>query len=193
MSFLCSLNICGFGTSENASRQYFVTDSEAEDSLKRKLISLSQVTETFCVCPIHEEELWRVVGAQLGTISVDLAEFSCHERSIPLRVCTLFWLSELLLLGSGWSRLAGRRHGLGVFPVDSWHLVESVGTHDSCPCVRKHYPHSLLQMASERGWSRGRDWLCKVTASLLSDHLFIAGYNLSGDHLHPEFSLGRSF
>lgn len=105
MSFLCSLNICGFGTSENASRQYFVTDSEAEDSLKRKLISLSQVTEAFCVCPIHEGELWCVVGAQLGTISVDLVEFSCHEKSIPLRVCTLFWLSELFLLGSvghGW-------------------------------------------------------------------------------------------
>lgn len=49
-----------------------------------------------------------MVGAQLGTISMDLAEFSCHERSIPLKVCTLFRLSELFLLGSvGHSWLVG--------------------------------------------------------------------------------------
>lgn len=66
--FSLSLNISGFGTSESASRQYFIIDSEAETSPKRKSINLSQVKETSCVCPIHGAELWGVVGAQLGTV-----------------------------------------------------------------------------------------------------------------------------
>lgn len=184
MSFLCSLNICGFGTSENASRQYFVTDSETEDSPKRKLVNLSQVKKASYVCPIHEGKLWGVVGAQLGTISIDLAEFSCHERTIPLKVCTLFRLSELFLLGSvghGW--LVGDM-ALECSQLTAGTLLSQLAL-PALPCVRKHYPYTSLHMAPELGWSRGRHWLCKVTVSLLSDHLFIVGYSLSGDYLHP--------
>lgn len=35
---------------------------------------------------------------------------------------------RVVFAGLSRSRLAGRRHGLGVFPVDSWHLVESALT-----------------------------------------------------------------
>lgn len=48
---------------------------------------------------------------------------------------SMYSLPALRVVFAGLSRswLAGRRHGLGVFPVDSWHLVESVSTPGSCP------------------------------------------------------------
>lgn len=95
---------------------------------------------------------------------MDLESSLVQDRSILLEA--LSSVLKAVLSGLSRSLLAGRRCGFGVFPVGSWHLVGSLGTHSSCLAGKEELsPHTFN--TSELGWSRGRGWLCGVTESLL--------------------------
>lgn len=81
---------------------------------------------------------------------MDLESSLVQDRSILLEA--LSSVLKAVLSGLSRSLLAGRRRGFGVFPVGSWHLVGSLGTHSSCLAGKEELsPHTHLTHQSLAG------------------------------------------